>query len=74
MTREDLNEMAIIVDRRWLCNVNCNLFTKLGFKASRFLPPTFEYTDGKIRSKDKLEHKIWDCGYVEFKKIANSLT
>ena len=70
----NLNEMAIIVDRRWLCNVNCNLFTKLGFKASRFLPPTFEYTDGKIRSKDKLEHKIWDCGYVEFKKIANSLT
>ena len=69
----NLNEMAIIVDRRWLCNVNCNLFTKLGFKASRFLPPTFEYTDGKIRSKDKLEHKIWNCGYVEFKKIANSL-
>lgn len=28
----------------------------------------------KFKCNEKLEHKIWNCGYVEFKKIANSLT
>lgn len=54
--------------KRWLCDVNSNIFTKLGFELIGDLPPTFDYTDGKIRSKDKLGYKIWNCGYTEYKK------
>lgn len=66
--KDDLNEIVAHADKRWLCDVNNNIFTKLGFELSRNLPPTFDYTDGKIRSKDKLKYKIWNCGYAEYRK------
>ena len=66
--KHGFNEIVAHADKRWICDVNNNIFTKLGFKLIGNLPPTFDYTDGKIRSKDKLEHKIWNCGYAEYRK------
>lgn len=66
--KHTFNEMVFYVDKRWVCDVNNNIFTKLGFELIGDLPPTFDYTDGKIRSKDKLDYKIWNCGYAEYRK------
>jgi formylmethanofuran dehydrogenase subunit E len=69
--------LFVKLDRRWY-NINKNIFSTLGYKALKVLPPSYKfYLNGEtIRyTKYFIKHKpcntytplkIWDCGYIKY--------
>jgi len=50
-------EVKSFADRRWTVNGDNNLYTKLGFKLDKVLPPDYRYYNPKVDSKQRF-HKF----------------
>lgn len=73
-------EIDVFVDRRWIGDFSNNTFTKMGLHLDSYLPPQCYFYNTNMRfkrfKKNIFKHsdiltKIWDCGFIKFKWVAN---
>ena len=65
-------------DRRWWINKEENIFTNVGFKLNRILPPDYRYYSSTVNTYKRFTweeikndsnnryYRIWDCGRLEY--------
>jgi hypothetical protein len=68
--------LTYFADRRWVINVENNIYTSIGFKVDSFIKPSFMYYSPYTSKKKRLKEgeitdncnytRIWDCGQIKY--------
>lgn len=76
VTSYEFNKITFFADRRWVININNNIYTSLGFKVDSSTPPSYTYYKLHSSNLERIEHhkitnnseysKIWDCGKIKY--------
>lgn len=72
----EFNSLTYFADRRWVINIENNIYTSIGFKVDSFINPSFTYYSPYDSKKKRLKEgeitdicnytRIWDCGQVKY--------
>lgn len=75
-THFDFNTITFFADRRWVINIENNIYTSLGFKVDSFISPLFTFYNPYFSKRMRLKRekitdienytRIWDCGFVKY--------
>lgn len=76
VTHFKFKSLTYFADRRWVINVENNIYTSIGFKVDSFISPSFTYYSPYTSKKKRLKKdeisdncnytRIWDCGQVKY--------
>lgn len=72
----EFKSLTYFADRRWVINIENNIYTSIGFKVDSFINPSFTYYSPYTSKKKRLKEgeitdicnytRIWDCGQVKY--------